>query len=791
VSRSSASGRPLWACLALALLGQCAFSQAFAFPVLAIPGLACFGVAGWLLSRQEPKPFKAWKPGTWAEFGILAAILALGLALRLYRLDSLPDGGFRDEGQSGIVAAHMLNGEAVYDTGTDTPLFLILVPAGYFYPMALCFKWLGVSLYGVRLDSVIFGMLSLAAFYFLARRLLGVGLGLLLAFCLATLRWHINFSRIGLLGIMTFFIQIPFAYFLVLAFQKPETWPLKKLSTPLTVLALALAIARVFLNRLLGGPLGDWEWLAGLMLDLPAVACMALAAKDLRSRVLILAAALLGLSFYTYAAAYLLVLLALGWVFYAWRRNPGLKSWPKTLALAAMSFLVFSGPMLDYYFSHSERVNGRPNRISIFQHDIPGRDPSAAHAFCLNLVKTMGMVNVRGDNNPRHNLPNAPMLNFAWAAAFALGLALALWQISEPLPFLLLLWWQATLLGGYFSIEAPQAYRSMDSIAPVLLLMGLGIQRLWALIRSRVDPWIAGPSLIFLFFVLGAGLEGYLYFGRQTALPEHWSAFSGDESEMGRDFKALSPGTHALVRPDWKDSYAFKFMAYPYDDYDAFDPSQDIPLKRMDSYRGKNVLYILDQDYLPLADVMKAYYPLGQYREVRHPSSGEFLYWTYYVPASETQNAILPKGGLTGRYYSDPGSWGSDWKAPHWQQANLKLTRRDPFVLFHWTVAPIVERFYSVQWSGRIKAPKTGPYDLSAFSDDYAELEIDGKKIAESPQQPSPGGWIEGKINLMKGQHTIRLRYYESKNTAHVELWWTPPGAAEKHLVPTEALLPQ
>ena len=39
--------------------------------------------------------------------------------------------------------------------------------------MALCFKALGVSLYAVRLDTVLFAVLSIAAFYALARLLMG------------------------------------------------------------------------------------------------------------------------------------------------------------------------------------------------------------------------------------------------------------------------------------------------------------------------------------------------------------------------------------------------------------------------------------------------------------------------------------------------------------------------------------------------------------------------------------------------------------------------------------------
>jgi hypothetical protein len=454
-----------------------------------------------------------------------------------------------------------------------------------------------------------------------------------------------------------------------------------------------------------------------------------------------------------------------------------------------LSFFVVAGPMLAYYAQNRQRVDDRPQRISIFQHSIPGRDPSWGHALDLNVLKTVGMTHVQGDSNPRHNLPNAPMFNPFWGALLALGLAWSFWTALSPLQFLLLLWWQATLIGGYFSIEAPQSYRCMDSMAPLLLIMGLGLKQ----ILARFDRKSASTAWAFLALILiaGATLELRSYFVSLWNLPERWSAFSGDESQMGRDFKAMGAGTHALLRPDWENSWAFRFAAWPSEDYSSFDPSRDLPVKKEDLIPQENLAYILGKNYLPLKSAMKSYYPHGTYSEFSHPISGEFLYWTYVVPWSDLLKPVASSHGLTGHYYADlGGDWGTDWQVPHWQAGHLRLTRVDPFMLFHWTVAPVSERFYSVEWTGKLDAPKSGNYRFLAFSDDYAGVELDGKKVAESVQ-PSPGGWVEGQVNLSQGKHAIRVRYYQSKKDSNMELWWQPPQQDEKSMVPSEVLSPK
>lgn len=60
---------------------------------------------------------------------------------------------------------------------------------------------LGEGLLALRTTATIAGILTVPATYILGRELFGHRVGVLAAFLLAVMRWHLNFSRIAFLGI--------------------------------------------------------------------------------------------------------------------------------------------------------------------------------------------------------------------------------------------------------------------------------------------------------------------------------------------------------------------------------------------------------------------------------------------------------------------------------------------------------------------------------------------------------------------------------------------------------------
>lgn len=854
--------------LALGMAAQCLVQQPHepASLLRQVPGWLLFLVGGWLLTRRSRSVLRLDRPGSLpfaVEASLLALVLACALFLRLHDLRAFPPGGFRDEGENGNVAVEIMNGRTVDGTDQLYPAYIeqnTQNAAAYFYPVALSFKLFGISITSERYVSVFFGVLSVAAFWALGRCLFGPVLGLFLAACLAAMRWHINFSRIGFLGIMTVFLSLPMLLWLHRGLEAPAAPRARgRGGNVLVAVALALAVARGLLGFYM--PPGAAETGLGLLLGLPMLYCAARGFNDVRSRWLMLSALALAMAMYSYIAARLFILLiafiighhlltrqrplkarswlglaaatallALGgavlvfssavsasnaawdssaarWVGlgiaalgglallgFWWAQRDLFKGWVRPLSLALGVGLVVAGPLYSYTLKHHVEVAARSYKVSIFNDHDADQRPWGARLLG-NLGPTLGMVNVRGDGNPRHNLPGTTMVDSLWAALFGLGLAWALLNLRDPRAWMALILWQVSLVAGYASMEAPQAYRCISAIPAVLLFIGLALERVLEPLKRRMedDGELAVGLALALVLALGGGWEMHTYFAVQAHDPSVWSEFSTSEYEMGRDLKALNSGglrTFGLVRPDWADSYTFRFMTYPEHNYEYFDISKDLPLRRPQSVQGGDFLYILGEDSLPLADILRGFYPHGVYTEVRHPMTNDLLYWTYWVGAADAARAGEISSGLSGTYFHDqPSDPEHPEVGPHWVATEKEFTRVDPFIFFTWPVTP-VRGYFSAEWTGFLKAPRSGDYGFLIDCHSYAELDIDGQKVVERPFLPDSVDRVQGRIHLSAGRHRVRLRYYDARHYAHLNLWWTPPGGGLE-VVPSGVLSKQ
>lgn len=129
---------------------------------------------------------------------LLIAILLLGLFLRIWSLDKVPVSLFGDEIDVGIQA------NSILVTGRD--YFSNFLPvifhsfSEYRLPMQIYFsvpfiKLFGLNEWGVRLASVLFGVVSLAGFYLLVKELLAKRVALIATLFLSISPWHLHFSR--------------------------------------------------------------------------------------------------------------------------------------------------------------------------------------------------------------------------------------------------------------------------------------------------------------------------------------------------------------------------------------------------------------------------------------------------------------------------------------------------------------------------------------------------------------------------------------------------------------------
>lgn len=128
----------------------------------------------------------------------LLIIIILGAALRLYRLNEVPIALFGDEIDVGLHAKSILTTGKDY-LGNSYPAFFQSF-AEYRLPVQLYVavpfvKIFGLNAWGVRLPSVLFGVIAIITFYLLVKELFDRKITLIATLFLSISPWHLQFSR--------------------------------------------------------------------------------------------------------------------------------------------------------------------------------------------------------------------------------------------------------------------------------------------------------------------------------------------------------------------------------------------------------------------------------------------------------------------------------------------------------------------------------------------------------------------------------------------------------------------
>lgn len=382
---------------------------------------------------------------------VLVGIAAVAVVMRVSLLTEMPASLFRDE------ARHALRAARIVDDPAYRPVFEpdIYLPALFLYPLALAFKLFGVSILTLRLLMALIGVGDVLLLFLLGRQLFGTRVGLIAAWLFAVSFWALRAERIG-------FAQ-SFACGLVL-------------------LALSL-----FVRAVQTGRWRDWA-LAGV--------------------------GAAGTVYGYFTGPFALVLMAIvALVFLARSPHRFQRFWLPRFALLAVIFLVLAVPLLRYIALHFDQYTLRPRQTAILSGANLrrlGQDQLAA--VQANIAPTLGMYTVRGDFEPKHNLPHAPHLDAITAVLFLTGLALlfAQWRAGSSTPARRFAEW---LVFGYLAvmfvpsvlaIDAPNTFRAFDTLPPALLIAALAADAVWV----RLIAVTPGPSA-----VMREGGRGWRRFG--------------------------------------------------------------------------------------------------------------------------------------------------------------------------------------------------------------------------------------------------------------------------------------
>jgi beta-glucosidase len=123
-----------------------------------------------------------------------------------------------------------------------------------------------------------------------------------------------------------------------------------------------------------------------------------------------------------------------------------------------------------------------------------------------------------------------------------------------------------------------------------------------------------------------------------------------------------------------------------------------------------------------------------------------------------------------------------------------RASRRDPQIDFRWTFnAPadsISGDWYSVRWTGRIRAPAGGVRRLGVEGNDGYRLFLDGKPLIDNWRKQSYRTTLVPAALAAGTSHEIRLEFFESAGNARVRLVWEagPPDDQEARIEAAVAL---
>ncbi len=584
-------------------------------------------------------------------------------------------------------------------------------PTMYAYYLVGLFKLFGTIFVSLKVASVLPGIVTVLLLYPLARLMFGVPTALAATFLLAVSRWHFNMSRWGWNEVAPPLFQLGATYFLLRGVR-----------------------SRQLRDFALGG-------------------------------------VLLGLGMYTYLASRLVVAVIVAYLLYRIIVERGFlrKTWARLIVFWLAYAMTFA-PLASTYIRNPFTFLNRSRQVSIFN-DVERAGGSYAPIW-ENTKRHLLMFHVRGDNNPRHNLPGAPMLDPATGILFIFGLAYSLWRWRDHRRGLLLLWIPITLLGGILSslFEGPQGYRVLGVVPAISLLAGDALVRGWAVLLTVRIParsaelyraWAAVPM------ALGAVTLGYvfwqnydLYFRVQAANQAVYIAFAPTENAVAREVMAhLSDRTY-LLSPRLYHFSPLRYLSYrsvaegggglanpPYRMFQGID---DLPLTDMPD---GDVALLLDAHFADLLDVFRVFYP-GTSGELVRGRGGEMLYLSVVIPAQE----VAQIRGLEGHYEMPDGR---------------NTTRRDLRLDFNWAGAnPLGAVPRRVTWTGSIALPVSGTYDFR--SEGELRVELDGQPVS-------------GPTFLGKGLHSLRVVQEKPEEGRTARLFWTRPGSGEE-LVPENVL---
>lgn len=442
----------------------------------------------------------------------IVATFVVAALLRVYQLDQIPPGLAYDEAWEGLDALRILEGaRPVFLSGNNgrEPLFA--------YSVAPLLAWLGPTSTAIRAAAAAWGMLTVASMALLGGALGGRGLALAAAALVAVSYWPVHMSRLGMRS-----VALP---------------PLEAIGVALLLAALGATLSRAVTPA----------W----------------AAPRRRRAAAAGAGFFLGLSLYTYLPGRLIALVALvalaAATLAAVRRGSQAQRRivAETALIGATVALIVAAPLVRHYLRQPSDWLGRAGQVSIVNEIRGGAD--TATVLARNARLTLSGLVVRGDEQPRHNLPGRPTFDPVGALLLLLGALFLLRRLLTVAGITLVVWLALMMVPAVLSDSAPHALRMMGALPPLYLIAALGLVGLRRSIARLSTRWAAGVVAASVAF--SGGLTARDYF---VALPTHPRTaveFDADLRSIARYVQRRADTTPVVVGPVEAEHPALRFLA--------------------------------------------------------------------------------------------------------------------------------------------------------------------------------------------------------------------------------------
>ncbi len=347
----------------------------------------------------------------------LLIILLSAAVLRLIALTGVPPGLQHDEVFHGHDAVTVLLGyRPLYFTSNagNEPLFI--------YLMSLTVGLFGHDVWGIRLASVICGLLTVLFSYLWIRRAYNNRTALIASALLAVGFWPLFLSRVGLRAASVPMMAALSAWLLFEGMQRIQT-----------------AANRSLRRRV-------WMWFSA-------------------------AGIALGLSVYTYPAGRTLpIIFLLFWILI----SLSARKIHRPLLVTLLVALIVVAP-LAYTIATLPQADVRLQQLGGPVQDALKGNVEPVLRYTL---ATLGMFNFAGDPIARYNLPGRPVFDLITGILFLLGVLVALRHWREPRQLFALLWLPIGLLPSMLSDSAPSFLRASAALPVAYLFPALAVDGL-------------------------------------------------------------------------------------------------------------------------------------------------------------------------------------------------------------------------------------------------------------------------------------------------------------------------